>query len=59
MRAQELLKGHPSWWLPGAVADADRVVPKNVTPVFYRIFMEHLTGRRGVPAPDEAATALP
>jgi nitroimidazol reductase NimA-like FMN-containing flavoprotein (pyridoxamine 5'-phosphate oxidase superfamily) len=56
--AEKLLQGHPSWWLPGAVADANRVVRKTVTPVFYRICMEHLTGRRGVPAPDEvAATA--
>jgi uncharacterized protein len=55
MRAQELLNGHPSWWLPGAVADADRVGSTNVSPVFYRIRMENLTGRRGVPAPDEAA----
>jgi nitroimidazol reductase NimA-like FMN-containing flavoprotein (pyridoxamine 5'-phosphate oxidase superfamily) len=55
MRAQRLLNGHPSWWLPGAVADAGRVASESVTPVFYRICMEHLTGRRGVPAPDEAA----
>jgi nitroimidazol reductase NimA-like FMN-containing flavoprotein (pyridoxamine 5'-phosphate oxidase superfamily) len=54
-RARELLSGHPSWWLPGAVAGADRVVPESVPPVFYRIYMAHLTGRRGVPAPDEAA----
>jgi hypothetical protein len=58
-RAQELLNGHPSWWLPGAMAAADRVVPDNVTPIFYRIYMEHLTGRRGVPAPVEAAATAP
>lgn len=53
VRAEELLQRHPSWWLPGAVPDANRVVRERVTPVFYRIWMEHLTGRRGVPAPDE------
>jgi nitroimidazol reductase NimA-like FMN-containing flavoprotein (pyridoxamine 5'-phosphate oxidase superfamily) len=55
MRAQELLNGRPSWWLPGAVADAGRVVSRDAAPVFYRIYIEHMTGRRGVPAPDEAA----
>jgi nitroimidazol reductase NimA-like FMN-containing flavoprotein (pyridoxamine 5'-phosphate oxidase superfamily) len=57
MRAQELLSGHPSWWLPGAVTEADRA-PENAQPIFYRIYMEHLTGRRSVPAPDEAAVTV-
>jgi nitroimidazol reductase NimA-like FMN-containing flavoprotein (pyridoxamine 5'-phosphate oxidase superfamily) len=49
VRAQQLLQIHADWWQPGAVAVANRVVRQDVTPVIYRIHMERLTGRRGVP----------
>lgn len=53
LHARELLQTHAIWWQPGAVALAAHVVRDDVKPVFYRIHMDRVTGRRGVPAPDE------
>lgn len=55
LHARELLQSRATWWQPGAVTMTNEVVRDDATPVFYRIYLEHLTGRRGVPAPDEAA----
>lgn len=51
-RAQYLLQGRPMWWEPGTVAVADRDNSAQLTPVYYRISMEHVTGRRGAPSPE-------
>jgi nitroimidazol reductase NimA-like FMN-containing flavoprotein (pyridoxamine 5'-phosphate oxidase superfamily) len=51
LRCRQLLEVQATWWEPGAVAVANRV-SQDVTPVFYRIYMDRLTGRRGVPGPD-------
>jgi nitroimidazol reductase NimA-like FMN-containing flavoprotein (pyridoxamine 5'-phosphate oxidase superfamily) len=59
LHAQKLLQRHAMWWQPGAVALANHVVRGDVTPVFYRIYMDRLTGRRGVPEPDEGAATHP
>jgi hypothetical protein len=55
LHARELLQTHAMWWQPGAVALRSHVVRGDVKPVFYRIHMDRLTGRRGVPTPDEPA----
>jgi len=57
--AREVLQRRVTWWEPGAVAVTGHVVSRDATPVFYRIWLAHLTGRRGVPAPDEAPAAPP
>lgn len=53
LRAREALQRRVAWWEPGGVAVTGHAVGPEVKPVFYRISLAHLTGRRGVPAPDE------
>jgi uncharacterized protein len=57
-RALELLESRAMWWLPGSVPLANGHERGDAVPVFYRINIEHLTGRRGVPGQDETATAV-
>jgi nitroimidazol reductase NimA-like FMN-containing flavoprotein (pyridoxamine 5'-phosphate oxidase superfamily) len=58
-RAFELLRRRVMWWLPGSVAVANHDEQPDLTPVFYRINIERLTGRRGVPGAYEPAEAIP
>lgn len=51
-RAHDLLQGRAMWWEPGTVAIAHRDKSARLTPVYYRISMEHVTGRRGAPSPE-------
>ena len=43
-RARRLLQNRPSWWLPGAARLDDGT--DHDTPVFYRIVIDAITGRR-------------
>lgn len=53
-RAQQLLQREAMWWQPGAVPTTSHAVNHDSLPIYYRIQIERLTGRRGVPALDEA-----
>jgi nitroimidazol reductase NimA-like FMN-containing flavoprotein (pyridoxamine 5'-phosphate oxidase superfamily) len=53
-RAQQLLQREAMWWQPGAVPATNHVVSQDSLPVYYRIWVDRLSGRRGVPAPAEA-----
>ena len=54
MLAQRLLQSRPMWWEPGSLAvQGEPVRPASVVPVVFRIVIEHLTGRRCVPATEE------
>ncbi len=53
LRAREVLQRRSAWWEPGGVAVTGHAVGREAMPVFYRISLANLTGRRGVPAPDE------
>ena len=55
---QLLLRSHAMWWQPGAVTVTSYNGNRGFEPVFYRIKLEHVSGYRGVPAPDEV-TATP
>ena len=48
-RAYEILQNRAMWWQPGSVAVASHHDSRDLAPVFYRIKIEHLTGRRGSP----------
>jgi len=50
--AHDLLQRRPMWWEPGTVGIAQREGSANVTPIYYRISMEHVTGRRAAPSPE-------
>jgi len=43
--AHRLLQTRAQWWQPGAALGAERPF----TPIFYRIMIEHVTGRRSRP----------
>ena len=55
LHAYELLKNRPMWWQPGFVMVANHDARRDSAPVFYRINIERLSGRRGVPEPGETA----
>lgn len=51
-KALELLQRHALWWEPGCASCAHRDPQQSLTPVFYRIHIDHITGRRATPGPD-------
>lgn len=54
-RAHELLQHRATWWHPGAIALVENDPPTSDAPVYYRIRLGHVTGRRGVPSQVEIA----
>jgi uncharacterized protein len=54
LHAREALQRRVAWWEPGGVAVTGHAVGPEVEPIFYRISLAHLTGRRGLPSPGEA-----
>ena len=44
--AYELLKKQAEWWEPGCASSVDRDPGGPLNPVFYRIVIERLSGRR-------------
>jgi len=50
-RAHDLLQGRAMWWEPGTLVGPHREKSAELTPIYYRISMEHLSGRRGAPSP--------
>jgi nitroimidazol reductase NimA-like FMN-containing flavoprotein (pyridoxamine 5'-phosphate oxidase superfamily) len=55
-RAQvwKALQKHATWWEPAYAATEHR---EQLTPIFYRIHIKQLTGRRATPDPIEAASS--
>lgn len=49
IRAYELLSRHPMWWQPVYVARDYRAPATEDKPIYFRILVEKITGRRGVP----------
>ncbi|HWO02723.1 MAG TPA: pyridoxamine 5'-phosphate oxidase family protein [Blastocatellia bacterium] len=47
--AHELLQRRAMWWEPACVAVEHRDYPKSFTPIFYRIHVDRMTGRRASP----------
>jgi uncharacterized protein len=52
--ALAVLQKRENWWQPASVATAKR---EQRAPIFYRIHIEQMTGRRATPGPIEAATS--
>jgi len=57
LEAYELIRKRSLWWQPGYVSALHRDPSQLPTPVFYRIRIEKITGRRAFPDPIEAAAA--
>jgi nitroimidazol reductase NimA-like FMN-containing flavoprotein (pyridoxamine 5'-phosphate oxidase superfamily) len=51
--AQQLLQRHAGWWEPGCASDTHRHSEQPLTPVFYRICIDRITGRRTTPGPGD------
>ena len=54
IKALTLLQRHAMWWQPAFAASSHRGSPESITPIFYRIRIDKLTGHRATP--DEAET---
>lgn len=55
--AHKLLQERPLWWQPALVTTAAHVAaPTEAAPVYYRIHIDQVSGRRGRPDSVEAAT---
>lgn len=50
--AQELLLKREKWWEPASAAIEPREFPKLIAPIFYRIQVDRMTGRRASPDAD-------
>lgn len=57
LEAYELIRKRALWWQPGYVSALHRDPSEPPTPVFYRIRIDKVTGRRAFPDPAEAAAA--
>ena len=55
VRAHHVLQERAMWWGPAYVATEHR--EQSLTPIFYRIHIKRMTGRRATPDPVEAATS--
>jgi uncharacterized protein len=56
-RARALFQQRPHWWLPGAGKLTGGV--ERPDPVFYRILIDNMTGRRASPADSGQSTTAP
>jgi hypothetical protein len=54
VHAQEVLQQRAMWWQPAYVATEHR---EQLIPIFYRIHVRRMTGRRATPDPVEATTS--
>lgn len=46
LAALEVLQKRAMWWEPAYISTEHYDVPHSLTPIFYRIHIEHITGRR-------------
>ena len=54
LAAYEVLQKRAMWWEPAYVAAKHCDCPHSLTPIFYRINIERITGRRATPEKEEA-----
>lgn len=58
-RAYAFLQRHPLWWEPGYVKTELKGGPRPLDPLYFRIIIDQLTGRRGVPEAAPLASGRP
>lgn len=49
--AHALLQQHAGWWGPGAASSTHRNSGHPLVPVYYRIYIDRVSGRRATPSP--------
>ena len=57
--AQECLQKQVMWWEPAYISQEHRDKPHSLTPIFFRIKIENVTGHRANSDESETATATP
>jgi uncharacterized protein len=58
-RAHKALQKRPIWWEPAYISQKHRDRPHSLTPIFYRISINKLTGQRATSDQSEATLATP
>lgn len=56
VRAHKLLKQHAGWWEPAWSARSDRSADQPLDFIFYRIHIDHITGREATRAEDSKSS---
>jgi nitroimidazol reductase NimA-like FMN-containing flavoprotein (pyridoxamine 5'-phosphate oxidase superfamily) len=56
--ACEILQQRAMWWQPACVTSPHRSAADSLTPIFYRIHIDQVTGHHAMPDSDESATLL-
>jgi len=57
IQAHRALQTHAMWWEPAYMSQKNRDQPHSLTPVFYRIHIEKMTGHRATPEKEQATGA--
>jgi nitroimidazol reductase NimA-like FMN-containing flavoprotein (pyridoxamine 5'-phosphate oxidase superfamily) len=57
IHAHALLQQHAMWWEPAYISQEHRDQPHSLTPIFYRIYIDRMTGHRATF--DESGTSAP
>jgi nitroimidazol reductase NimA-like FMN-containing flavoprotein (pyridoxamine 5'-phosphate oxidase superfamily) len=52
--AHKLLQQYADWWKPGCASYIHRNSEEPLKPIFYRIRIDRISGRRGRPSPSES-----
>jgi uncharacterized protein len=55
VHAHELLQKRAMWWEPAYISQHHRDQPHSLTPIFYRIHIQEMTGHRATPENGQAA----
>lgn len=53
LKAYSLLQKRPMWWEPAYMSQEHRDQPHSLTPIFYRIHIDTMTGHRATPEKSE------
>jgi uncharacterized protein len=53
--AHELLSRHAMWWEPAYISQQHRDQPHSLTPIFYRVHIQKMTGHRATPENEQEA----
>ncbi len=56
--AHELLQHEAMWWEPAYVGTAHLGAADELIPIYYRIYIDQVTGRRGIPDPVDTDTLV-
>lgn len=59
IQAHRLLQKRVMWWEPAYISQEHRDQPHSLTPIFYRIHIDKMTGHRATLDESEASAAIP